>query len=147
MFNAARQMRTPDRPPLHFDAIILSPPPGWEGWGRLRVTALNHAAAAADLDRVCRPLRLGGRIITLIEAAEYDGERQQETWAKAPRGGRMRCSDIIEYRVPPALDGRPGTTSFEALIRPGKGLGKLVYRVHYRWADRPAHGESCRVIP
>ncbi|HRO14675.1 MAG TPA: hypothetical protein PLL33_06465 [Paracoccus sp. (in: a-proteobacteria)] len=147
MFSASSQMRSPERPPLHFDAIILQPPPGWTGWGRLRVTALNHATAAADLGRICRPFRPGGRIVTMLEVAEYDGDSQQEIWSRTPRGGRLRCSDISEYHVPPATDGQPGIVSFEALIRPGKGIGKLGYRVHYRWTDRPGETESCRVQP
>lgn len=147
MFNAARQMQIPDRVPLHFDAVILPPPPGWDGWGRLRVTALNHAVVPADLGRICRPLRLGGRIVTMLEAAEYDGESQRETWSRTPRPGRHRCSDISEYQVPAAGNGKPGIVTFEALILPGKGIGKLGYDIRYRWTDRPEETGTCRVQP
>ena len=137
MFNAARQMRMPERPPLRFDAIVMPPPPGWTHWGRLRVTALNHGPVPADLRRVCRKLRLGGRIVSLLEVARYDEATGQEVWPPEPVGGSHRCADIREYRIAPRADGKPGTASFDVLILPGKGLGKLGYKGHYGWADRP----------
>lgn len=33
---------------------------------------------------------------------------------------------------------QPGTVSFDVLVRPGRGLAKLGYKVKYRWTDRPA---------
>ncbi|MBB1497903.1 hypothetical protein [Paracoccus sp. MC1862] len=137
MFNAARQMRVEDRPPLQFAAVVLAAPTGWDGWGRMRVTALNYAAIPADLRQICRKLRLGGRIVSMLEVARYDPVTQTETWPPAPRGGKHNCSDISEYRVAQARGTEPGAASFDVLIRPGKGLGKLGYKVRYRWSDKP----------
>ena len=137
MFSARRQMQTPERPDLHFDAIILPAPSGWAEWGQMRVTAINHASVPADLLRICRKLRLGGRIVSMLEVGRFDEALGHETWPPAPTGGQHRCSDIREYRVPAAGQGKPGSVTFDVLIRPGKGLGKLGYKVHYRWADRP----------
>ncbi|MDO5368750.1 hypothetical protein, partial [Paracoccus sp. (in: a-proteobacteria)] len=137
MFNAARQMRIEERPALQFAAVVLPAPEGWTGWGRMRVTPLNYGPVAADLRQICRNLRLGGRIVSMLEVATYDEKTQTEVWPPSPRGGKHHCSDIAEYRVPAASGSAPGTVSFDVLIRPGKGLGKLGYKVRYRWADRP----------
>ena len=147
MFTAARQMKTSDRPELGFDAIILDPPPGWAGWGQLRVTALNHAPVPADLRQICRKLRLGGRIVSMLEVAVYDAEQQREVWPPQPRGGKHRCSDISEYRVPPSAAAQPGAVTFNVLIRPGHGLGKLGYKVRYVWADEPGTVHTGYVQP
>ncbi|WP_134724912.1 hypothetical protein [Paracoccus luteus] len=147
MFRAEGQMRTTDRPPLRFDAIVLPAPDGWTGWGQLRVTALNHAAAAADLRRICRKLRLGGRIVSMIEVAEFNADTGRDGWPASPRGGNMRCSAINEYRVPAAGAGQPGTATFDVLIRPGWGISKLGYAVDYHWADRPDRAETGHARP
>lgn len=137
MLSARRQMRTDERPDLRFAAVILPAPPGWTAWGQMRVTAINHAAVPAELTRICRRLRLGWRIVSMLEVAQFDEASGRETWPPAPTGGKHRCSDIREYRVPAAIADQPGTVTFDVLIRPGKGLGKLGYKVRYRWSDRP----------
>lgn len=137
MLNARRQMQTGDRPDLRFAAVILPAPPGWLAWGQMRVTAVNNASIPADLLRICRRVRLGGRIVSMLEVAQFDETLGREVWPPHPVGGKHRCSDIREYRVPAAVDGEPGAATFDVLIRPGRGLGKLGYKVHYRWADMP----------
>lgn len=137
MFGILRPLRIDQRPALQFAAVVLPAPEGWTGWGRMRVTALNYGPVAADLRQICRRLRLGGRIVSMIEVATYDEKTQAEAWPALPRGGNRRCSVVAEYRVPPARNTEPGTVSFDVLIRPGHGLGKLGYKVTYRWVDRP----------
>ena len=73
----------------------------------------------------------------MLEVARYDNALGAETWPPQPTGGKHRCSDIREYRVPVAGPDGPGLVSFDVLIRPGRGLCKLGYQVRYRWADRP----------
>lgn len=127
-----------ERPALQFAAVVLPAPEGWKGWGRMRVTALNYSPVSADLRRICRQVRLGGRIVSMLEVAYYDEVSQSENWPPGPRGGNHRCSDISEYSVPVADAVQPGMVSFDVLIRPGRGLAKLGYKVRYRWTDRPA---------
>ena len=131
-------LRIVERPALQFAAVVLPAPEGWKGWGRMRVTALNYSQVPADLRQICRQVRLGGRIVSMLEVAHYDEATQSENWPPRPRGGNCRCSDISEYRVPVASAAQPGTVSFDVLIRPGRGLAKLGYKVRYRWTDRPA---------
>ena len=138
MFNAATQMRIDERPALQFAAIVLPAPEGWTGWGRMRVTALNYGPLIADLRQICRQFRFGGRIVSMLEVAHYDEGIQNESWPPEPRGGSLRCADIREYWVSAADTAQPGTVSFDVLIRPGRGLAKLGYKVRYRWTDRPA---------
>ena len=104
----------------------------------MRVTALNYGPVSADLRQICRQVRLGGRIVSMLEVAHYNEAIQSETWPPRPRGGNHHCSDISEYRVPVADAAHPGTMSFDVLIRPGRGLAKLGYKIRYRWTDRPA---------
>lgn len=147
MFNAAIQMRIEERPALQFAAMVLPAPEGWTGWGRMRVTALNYGPVSADLRQICRQLRFGGRIVSILEVAHYDEAIQSESWPPEPRGGKHRCSDIREYFVPAADPAQPGMVSFDVLILPGRGLAKLGYKVRYRWTDRPAEVLTGMVRP
>lgn len=131
-------LRIVERPALQFAAVVLPAPEGWKGWGRMRVTALNYSQVPADLRQICRQVRLGGRIVSMLEVAHYDEATQSENWPPRPRGGNHRCSDVSEYWVPVADAAQPGTVSFDVLIRPGRGLAKLGYKIRYRWTDRPA---------
>jgi len=130
-------LRIVERPALQFAAVVLPAPEGWEGWGRMRVTALNYGPVSADLRQICRQVRLGGRIVSMLEVAHYNEATQSESWPPRPRGGNCRCSDVSEYRVPVGDAAQPGTVSFDVLIRPGRGLAKLGYKVKYRWTDQP----------
>ena len=130
-------LRIAERPALQFAAVLLPAPEGWKGWGRMRVTALNYSQVPADLRQICRQVRLGGRIVSMLEVAHYNEATQSESWPPRPRGGNHRCSDVSEYRVPVAGAAQPGMVSFDVLIRPGRGLAKLGYKVRYRWSDRP----------
>ncbi|MDQ1902882.1 hypothetical protein RAH32_20940 [Paracoccus sp. WLY502] len=130
-------LRIVERPALQFAAVVLPAPEGWESWGRMRVTALNYGPVSADLRQICRQVRLGGRIVSMLEVAHYNEATQSESWPPRPRGGNCRCSDVSEYRVPVGDAAQPGTVSFDVLIRPGRGLAKLGYKVKYRWTDQP----------
>lgn len=147
MLNVSPRMQTADRPDLRFAAVILPAPPGWTAWGQMRVTAVNNAAVAADLMWVCRRVRLGGRIVSMLEVAHFDEVLGRETWPERPTGGKHRCSDIREYQVPASTDDTPGLVTFDVLIRPGRGLGKLGYDVKYRWIDQPDRTLTGRVQP
>ena len=69
-----------ERPALQFAAVVLPAPEGWKGWGRMRVTALNYSQVPADLRQICRQVRLGGRIVSMLEVAHYDEATQSENW-------------------------------------------------------------------
>lgn len=128
---------SPGHPPLRFDGVLLPSPDGWDGWALLRVTAMNHGPVAAGMVEICRTLRLGGRIVTKGDVARIDAAGGWDAWPDKSSGGKLRCADLREFRVPQASAAGPGTAAFEALILPGRALGRLGYRMRYRWDDRP----------